>query len=101
MKPSKHEIIQSIVADINTTDSGNRGAALTQLSTEGNRMLQHLRNQIMRAHEQVQTRLRQVFLYITTDGKTPRYALLIDDINDVTSYSDSEFHSSSQGATAN
>lgn len=30
--------------------------------------------------------------------KTPRYALLINDINDVISDSASEFHSSSQGA---
>lgn len=64
-----HEIIQSIVAGINTADSGNRDGALTQLSTEGNHMLQQLRNQIMRAQEQVQPRLRQVCLYITTDGK--------------------------------
>jgi chemotaxis signal transduction protein len=44
--------------------------------------------------------MRQVLLFVTDDGKTPRYALLIDEINDVISYDASEFQSSSQGALA-
>jgi chemotaxis signal transduction protein len=44
--------------------------------------------------------MRQVLLFVTNDGKTPRYALLIDEINDVISYDASNFQSSARGALA-
>lgn len=92
---SLHQMADSLLAQ---RDKGDTDGALEKLNTEGARALRQLRNQIARAKEQIQTSLRQVLLYITTDGKTPRYALLIDDINDVISYSDTEFHSSTHGA---
>jgi len=51
-----------------------------------------------RAREHLETSIRQVLLYLTKDGKTPSYALLIDQVNDVLSYSDSSFQSCETGA---
>jgi chemotaxis signal transduction protein len=51
-----------------------------------------------RAREQLETSVRQVLLYLTKDGKTPSYALLIDQVNDVLSYSSSNFQSCETGA---
>lgn len=62
--------------------------------------LQKMRMLCHRAKEQIESDMRQVLLFVTDDGKTPRYALLIDEINDVISYDASEFQSSSQGALA-
>ena len=62
--------------------------------------LQKMRTLCHRAKEQIESDMRQVLLFVTEDGKTPRYALLIDEINDVISYDASEFQSSSQGALA-
>jgi hypothetical protein len=41
--------------------------------------------------------VRQVLLYLTTDGKRPSYALLIDQINDVLSYPMMGFQSCEAG----
>lgn len=62
--------------------------------------LQTLRTLNNRVKQQIESDMRQVLLFITDDGKTPRYALLIDEINDVISYDASEFQSSSSGALA-
>lgn len=62
--------------------------------------LQKIKNLISRACEQLQSDMRQVLLFVTEDGKTPRYALLIDEINDVISYDASNFQSSASGALA-
>jgi chemotaxis signal transduction protein len=52
----------------------------------------------VRARDQIQGGMRQVLLFVTVDGKTPRYALIIDDINDVINYLPSELQSSRAGA---
>ncbi len=62
--------------------------------------LQKIKNLISRGCEQLQSDMRQVLLFVTEDGKTPRYALLIDEINDVISYDASNFQSSASGALA-
>lgn len=62
--------------------------------------LQKIKKLISRACEQLQSDMRQVLLFVTEDGKTPRYALLIDEINDVISYDASNFQSSASGALA-
>lgn len=62
--------------------------------------LQKIRSHCQRVRHQIESDMRQVLLFITDDGKTPRYALLIDEINDVISYDASEFQSSSSGALA-
>lgn len=71
-----------------------------QFQQQASQFLQKLRTLSNRAKEQIESDMRQVLLFITDDGKTPRYALLIDEINDVISYDASEFQSSSTGALA-
>jgi chemotaxis signal transduction protein len=67
---------------------------------QASQQLQKIKNLTHRACEQVQSDMRQVLLFVTEDGKTPRYALLIDEINDVISYDASNFQSSASGALA-
>jgi chemotaxis signal transduction protein len=62
--------------------------------------LQKIHSLTQRAKDQVESDMRQVLLFVTDDGKTPRYALLIDEINDVISYDAAEFQSSTSGALA-
>ncbi|MCX4188614.1 chemotaxis protein CheW [Methylophaga sp. OBS4] len=74
--------------------------AAEPFSQQAQVILQKIRVLSKRAKEQIESDMRQVLLFVTDDGKTPRYALLIDEINDVLSYADSEFQSSSSGALA-
>ena len=72
--------------------------ALEYLAVEKMKVLKRLRSLFSRTREQVQSGMRQVLLFVTTDGKTPRYALLIDDINDVLEYKPSNYQASDQGS---
>jgi chemotaxis signal transduction protein len=72
--------------------------ALEYLAVEKIKVLKNLRSLFSRAREQIQSGMRQVLLFVTTDGKTPRYALLIDDINDVIEYKPSDYQRSDQGS---
>jgi chemotaxis signal transduction protein len=72
--------------------------ALERLQHERATTLRRLRALFSRAREQIQGGMRQVLLFVTLDGKTPRYALIIDDINDVINYMPSELQSSRSGA---
>lgn len=67
---------------------------------QASRQLQTIHTLCQRAREQIESDMRQVLLFVTDDGKTPRYALLIDEINDVISYDAADFQSSSSGALA-
>jgi len=62
--------------------------------------MSRLRVLFERIHDHIQSAMRPVLLYVTDDGKTPRYALMIDQINDVINYKHSDFHSSQVGALA-
>lgn len=72
----------------------------TLFRQQASQLLQKFKNLIARACEQLQSDMRQVLLFVTEDGVTPRYALLIDEINDVISYDASNFQSSASGALA-
>jgi chemotaxis signal transduction protein len=48
---------------------------------------------LTKADVHLETRIRQVLLYLTKDGKTPSCALLVERINDVLSYPKTSFHS--------
>ena len=65
---------------------------------KANQVLLTLKTLGRRAKEQIESDMRQVLLFITDDGKTPRYALLIDEINDVISYDAAELQSTANGA---
>ena len=79
-------------------DEDNKDEALKILSYEKEHSLHRLATLFARATDHVQGAMRQVLLFVTLDGKTPRYALLIDEINDVMNYSASDFQSSRAGA---
>jgi len=72
--------------------------ALERLQHERATTLRRLCALFSRARDQIQGGMRQVLLFVTLDGKTPRYALMIDDINDVINYMPSELQSSRSGA---
>ncbi|MDQ7072613.1 MAG: CZB domain-containing protein [Gammaproteobacteria bacterium] len=83
---------------ISLRDNGQVDEALECLTHERATTLRRLQALFERAREQIQGGLRQVLLFVTIDGKTPRYALIIDDINDVINYMPSELQSSRSGA---
>jgi len=83
---------------IGLRDNDQVDEALECLAHERATTLRRLQALFVRAREQIQGGLRQVLLFVTIDGKTPRYALIIDDINDVINYMPSELQSSRSGA---
>jgi chemotaxis signal transduction protein len=96
-----HQQLHAVGANaLKQTQKNDTQPAAEQFSQQAHAILQKIRVLSKRAKEQVESDMRQVLLFVTDDGKTPRYALLIDEINDVLSYADSEFQSSSSGALA-
>jgi len=83
---------------IQMRDSDKLDKALETLSHERSTTLRRLRGLFNRAREQIKSGMRQVLLFVTTDGKTPRYALLVNDINDVIEYKPTEYQRSDQGS---
>jgi chemotaxis signal transduction protein len=92
-----HEVGVQAMKQVRREDSDN---VVTDFKHKAGLLLQKLRTIGKRAKEQVESDMRQVLLFITDDGKTPRYALLIDEINDVISYDAAEFQSTDNGALA-
>lgn len=92
-----HETGETALRQAQGQDPVNMASLFRQQATQP---LQKIKNLITRACEQLQSDMRQVLLFVTEDGKTPRYALLIDEINDVISYDASSFQSSATGALA-
>jgi len=83
---------------INLRDNDQVDEALERLTHERATTLRRLRALFTRARDQIQGGMRQVLLFVTIDGKTPLYALMIDDINDVINYMPSELQPSNSGA---
>jgi chemotaxis signal transduction protein len=81
-------------------DSGNTDEAIELLHRERGATIQRMKTLFSRVIEHLQAAMRQVLLFVTDDGKTPRFALLIDEINDVVTYDASEFQASNAGALA-
>lgn len=79
-------------------DNNKNEEVLEILAHERITTLNRLRVLFSRARDQIKSGMRQVLLFVTLDGKTPRYALLIDEINDVINYEASDFQSSRAGA---
>ena len=83
---------------IQLSNQGNVEQAVELLEQARNTALKRLQALFVRARDQIQSGMRPVLLYVTEDGKTPRYALLIDEINDVINYSQQDFQASQSGA---
>lgn len=78
-------------------DQGKTDKALEILKHEKATTLRKLRTLFSRARDQVESAMRQVLLFVTLDGKSPLYALVIDEINDVLQYEGTDFHASHDG----
>jgi len=96
-----HEKIHALAAElIKLRDAGQQDEALERLAQERTTTLRRLSALFTRTRDQIQSGMRQVLLFITVDGKIPRYALLIDEINDVLNYTLTNFQSSRSGGMA-
>jgi len=92
-----HEIGSQAMNQVRRDGSDN---VVIDFKQKANQLLLTFKTLAKRAKEHVESDMRQVLLFITDDGKTPRYALLIDEINDVISYDAAKFQSTSNGALA-
>jgi len=90
-----HELAERLLA---LRDNGKEAEALQELTHARATTLRRLRALFSRARDQISGGMRQVLLFVTIDGKTPRYALMIDEINDVMNYTPADFQSSRSGA---
>jgi len=94
-----HQIIHGLAETLLALrDNDQKEEALALLNNERERSLHRLGTLFSRARDHVEGAMRQVLLFVTLDGKTPRYALLIDEINDVMNYTAADFQSSRSGA---
>jgi chemotaxis signal transduction protein len=91
-----HEELYGLVRVLIQFENDVEGG-LDFLQKEKQKSLKRLRSLFSRAREQIHSGMRPVLLFLTTDGKTPRYALLIDDINDVLNFQPSDYQASNQG----
>lgn len=92
-----HEVGIQAMNQVRKAGSNN---VVNDFKHKANQLLLKLKNLGKRAKQQIESDMRQVLLFVTDNGKTPRYALLIDEINDVISYDAAEFQSSAIGALA-
>lgn len=90
-----HDLVEELLS---MRDQGQAEQALELLSRERMTSLRRLNSLFSRVRDQIESAMRQVLLFVTLDGKTPLYALVIDEINDVLEYQVSDFHASSDGA---
>lgn len=90
-----HNLAEELIA---LRDNDKQDEALEILRHARATTLRRLKALFSRARDQIQSGMRQVLLFVTLDGKTPRYALLIDEINDVMNFTQADFQSSRSGA---
>jgi hypothetical protein len=83
---------------INHCEHSQTDKALEELNQSKATSLRQLQSLFLRIREQIESAVRQVLLFVTLDGSTPLYALIIDEINDVLSYESSDFHPSNDGS---
>lgn len=83
---------------ISLRDNDKQAEALEILVHARATTLRRLRALFTRVKDHISGGIRQVLLFVTLDGKTPRYALMIDEINDVLNYTPADFQSSRSGA---
>jgi len=94
-----HNMIHALAEELlNLRDIGKEEEAVERLAHARATTLRRLRGLFNRARDQISSGMRQVLLFVTLDGKTPRYALMIDEINDVINYTPADFQSSRSGA---
>jgi len=94
-----HNAIHALAEELlSLCDSNKETEALDILNRARVSTLHRLRTLFTHAKDQISSSMRQVLLFVTLDGKTPHYALIIDEINDVINFSQTDFQSSHSGA---
>ena len=88
-----HKLIHGMADELLSMKSrGETEKALEKIKLARLNTLAHLRQQFSRARNQIGQSIRPVILYLTTDGYTPLIGLLIDEVNDVVTFSSSEMN---------
>jgi len=94
-----HNEIHALAEELITLRDNNKETEALDILTHCRATtLGRLRALFTRAKDQISSSMRPVLLFVTLDGKTPHYALKIDEINDVINYKQTEFQSSRSGA---
>lgn len=88
-----HKAIHALADDLlGLKTTGQLQKALEKLGHARNNTLAQLRKNFAYARDQINSSIRPVVLYLTVDGSTPLIGLMIDEINDVVSFSKNEMH---------
>jgi len=91
-----HAALHVLADELLVTENDNQTVTINILE-RADTTLRQLLTVFSHVREQLNSSMRQVLLFVTDDGKTPRYALMIDNVNDVISYSASDFQASNNG----
>lgn len=91
-----HASIHVLADELLVTENDNEEERINILE-RADIALRQLLTVFSHVREQLNSSMRQVLLFVTDDGTTPRYALMIDNVNDVISYSASDFQGSNNG----
>ena len=86
-----------VLADELLVTENDKQAVTINILERADTTLRQLLTVFSHVREQLNSSMRQVLLFVTDDGTTPRYALMIDNVNDVISYSASDFQASNNG----
>ena len=88
-----HKTIHALADELlGLKSAGQLDKALAKLQHARVNTLANLRKQFAYARDQISSSIRPVVLYLTTDGSTPLIGLMIDEINDVISFSKNEMN---------
>ncbi|MFK8067549.1 MAG: CZB domain-containing protein [Gammaproteobacteria bacterium] len=94
-----HEQIHSLadkLLDMCSQGDVGKEAALKELKHERLTTSKRLRSLFSYSREQVSEMMRSILLYVTRDGITPAYAMLIDEVHDALDYNLKDCYSPSQ-----
>ena len=92
-----HQKIHSLADKLlNMREKGEKEQALKELEFQRITTLRRLRSLFKHAREQLGEMMRPILLYVTCDGVTPAYALMIDEVHDALTYDYKDFYSPEQ-----
>ncbi len=92
-----HKEIHSLADKLlGMSNRGDKDEALKELAFQRLTTLRRLRSLFSHAREQLTEMMRPILLYVSCDGRTPDYALLIDEVHDALTYQREDCHSPSQ-----
>lgn len=84
---SPHQQIHSLADKLlNMREKGEQEKALKELEFQRITTLRRLRSLFQHAREQLREMMRPILLYVTCNGTSPAYALLIDEVHDALTY---------------